>query len=75
MSSVAVALLKWSRMTTRSGRSALAHRFQKLGLQYTRNDIDVLYEQFLKVADQKKEVKEEDLMQLAEQYKSEASMA
>lgn len=58
-------------LTARSGRSALAHRFQKLGLQYTRNDIDVLYEQFLKVADQKKEVKEEDLLALAKQYESE----
>src|SRR5690242_3508036 len=42
-------------LTARSGRSALAHRFQKLGFQYTRNDIDVLYEQFLRVADIKKE--------------------
>lgn len=63
-------------LTARSGRSALAHRFQKLGLQYTRNDIDVLYERFLKVADVKKEVKEEDLLQLAQQYEAkEASMA
>jgi hypothetical protein len=36
----------------------------------------VLYEWFLKVADLKKEVKEEDLLQLAKQYQSkEASMA
>lgn len=55
-------------LTARSGRSALAHRFLKLGYQYTRNDIDVLYEQFLKVADQKKEVMEEDLNALAKQY-------
>src|SRR5438094_8429559 len=48
-------------LTARSGRSALAHRFQKLGFQYTRNDIDVLYEQFLKVADRKKEVEDADL--------------
>ena len=41
-------------LTARSGRSALAHRFQKLGYQYNRNDIDVLYEHFLKVADKKK---------------------
>jgi 2-isopropylmalate synthase len=63
-------------LTARSGRSALAHRFQKLGLQYSRNDIDVLYEQFLKIADLKKEVKEEDLLELAKQYESrEPSMA
>ena len=55
-------------LTARSGRSALAYRFQKLGFQYTRNDIDVLYQEFLKVADIKKEVKEEDLLLLAQQY-------
>lgn len=55
-------------LTARSGRSALAHRFQKLGFQYTRNDIDVLYEAFLKIADSKKEVTEDDLVQLAKQY-------
>jgi len=63
-------------LTARSGRSALAYRFQKLGYQYSRNDIDVLYERFLKVADSKKEVREDDLQQLAEQYMpTEASMA
>ena len=55
-------------LTARSGRSALAHRFQKLGYQYTRNDIDILYEAFLKLADARKEVKEEDLEQLAKQF-------
>jgi 2-isopropylmalate synthase len=57
-------------LTARSGRSALAHRFHKLGFQYTRNDIDVLYEQFLKVADKKKEVEDEDLKALANQYQA-----
>jgi 2-isopropylmalate synthase len=55
-------------LTARSGRSALAYRFQKMGYQYTRNDIDVLYDEFLKLADSKKEVKETDLLQLANQY-------
>ena len=59
-------------LTARSGRSALAHRFQKLGYQFTRNDIDVLYERFLRVADSKKEVLEEDLQQLAKEYKPES---
>ncbi|HWJ91084.1 MAG TPA: 2-isopropylmalate synthase, partial [Flavisolibacter sp.] len=62
-------------LTARSGRSALAHRFQKLGFQYNRNDIDVLYEAFLKIADAKKEVKEEDLVQLANQYQTETILA
>ena len=55
-------------LTARSGRSALAHRFHKLGFQYTRDDIDVLYDQFLKVADSKKEVMEDDLKELAAAY-------
>jgi 2-isopropylmalate synthase len=59
-------------LTARSGRSALAYRFQKLGYQYTRNDIDVLYQEFLKLADSKKEVMEEDLLILAAQYQPEA---
>jgi 2-isopropylmalate synthase len=57
-------------LTARSGRSALAHRFQKLGFQFNRNDIDVLYDQFLKVADRKKEVEDEDLKALANQYQA-----
>src|SRR4249919_622804 len=55
-------------LTARSGRSALAHRFHKLGYEYTRNDIDELYQRFLQVADTKKEIDEEDLHQLAKAY-------
>jgi 2-isopropylmalate synthase len=57
-------------LTARSGRSALAHRFHKLGFQFNRNDIDVLYDQFLKVADRKKEVEDEDLKELANQHQA-----
>ena len=60
-------------LTARSGRSALAYRFQKLGCQYNRNDIDVLYEQFLRVADNKKEVLEEDLQVMMQQYELETA--
>ena len=56
-------------LTARSGRSALAHRFQKLGYQYTRNDVDVLYQEFLQVADKKKEIEDDDLHEMAKQYK------
>ena len=56
-------------LTARSGRSALAHRLSKIGYQFDRNDIDVLYQQFLKVADQKKEVIEDDLHKIAKEYK------
>ena len=56
-------------LTARSGRSALAHRFEKLGFQYSRNDIDILYPIFVQIADQKKEVKEADLQKMAADYK------
>ena len=63
-------------LTARSGRSALAFRFKNLGYDFTRNDIDVLYQEFLKLADIHKEIKEENLVQLAKQYKQkEASIA
>lgn len=55
-------------LTARSGRSALAHRFQKIGYNFTRNDVDILYQQFLVVADRKKEVKDEDLHEIAKAY-------
>ena len=55
-------------LTARSGRSALAYRFLKLGYNYNRNDIDILYNEFLKVADGKKEVEDGDLHELAEKY-------
>ncbi|HSU50678.1 MAG TPA: 2-isopropylmalate synthase [Segetibacter sp.] len=62
-------------LTARSGRSALAYRFQKLGYSFNRNDIDVLYQNFLQLADKKKEVEEEDLRKLAQQYQPEMSEA
>ncbi|HEX7690807.1 MAG TPA: 2-isopropylmalate synthase [Sediminibacterium sp.] len=58
-------------LTARSGRSALAHRLQKIGYSFNRNDVDVLYESFLQVADSKKEVEEDDLHRLARAYKAE----
>lgn len=62
-------------LTARSGRSALAHRFQKLGYNFNRNDIDVLYQAFLKVADVKKEVGDEDLKALAANNHPEVAIA
>ena len=55
-------------LTARSGRSALAHRLHKLGYAYTRNDIDVLYPIFLQLADRKKEVSHDDLVEIATAY-------
>jgi 2-isopropylmalate synthase len=55
-------------LTARSGRSALAFRFQKLGYTFNRNDVDVLYEEFLSVADSKKEVNDDDLNTMAKAF-------
>lgn len=57
-------------LTARSGRSALAYRFQKLGFQFNRNDVDVLYNEFLEVADSKKEVEDKDLTVMGKKYQS-----
>ncbi|MCR6719746.1 MAG: 2-isopropylmalate synthase [Chitinophagaceae bacterium] len=57
-------------LTARSGRSALAHRFHLLGFQFNRNDVDTLYAEFLKIADRKKEVENEDLQLLAKTYQA-----
>lgn len=57
-------------LTARSGRSALAHRLHLLGFQFNRNEVDSLYAEFLKVADRKKEVENEDLQELAKQYQA-----
>ncbi len=59
-------------LTARSGRSALAFRLHKLGYQFTRDDVDALYQEFLKVADIKKEVMEDDLHAMAKQFESAA---
>jgi len=60
-------------LTARSGRSALAFRFQNLGFQFDRNDVDVLYKEFLKIADSKKEVEDNDLIHLAKQHHSQVT--
>ena len=57
-------------LTARSGRSALAFRFRKLGFDFTRDEVDELYAKFVEVADAKKEVTNEDLQELASEMKT-----
>ena len=57
-------------LTARSGRSALAFRLKRLGYDFNRNDVDALYQQFLQIADGKKEIVDEDLVEMAKQYES-----
>ena len=56
-------------LTARSGRSALAYRLKNLGHEFNRNEIDVLYDQFLMLADSMKEVQDENLHRLVVQFK------
>lgn len=52
-------------LTARSGRAALKHRMGKLGYTFTKTALDKLYDEFLKLADSKKEIVDEDLKILA----------
>lgn len=52
-------------LTARSGRAALAYRLKLIGFELTRDELDIVYADFLKVADVKKEVFDEDLNELA----------
>jgi len=55
-------------LTARSGRSALAYRFKHIGYDITKNELDFLYQEFLKIADLKKEVKNDDLYLMMETF-------
>ena len=49
-------------LTARSGRAALKHRLEILGIQQTKEELDVTYEKFIDLADKKKDIKDEDLL-------------
>lgn len=48
-------------LTARSGRAALAYRAKKVGYELTKVQLDTIYEEFLKFADNKKEILDEDI--------------
>ncbi len=51
-------------LTARSGRHGLKHRLGELGFQFTEERFETIYEAFLKMADTKSEVGDEDLKEL-----------
>ncbi len=53
-------------LTARSGRAALAYRCKEVGVDLAKDELDILYPAFIKLADQKKEVITEDLVPLIE---------
>ena len=56
-------------LTARSGRAALAYRAKKVGYELTKVQLDVVYVEFLKFADIKKEVMDHDIHQIIEACK------
>jgi 2-isopropylmalate synthase len=52
-------------LTARSGRAALKHRLELLGHKYEGTELNSIYENFLLVADEKKQVEDNDLITLA----------
>ena len=56
-------------LTARSGRAALAYRAKKVGYELTKVQLDIVYEEFLRFADIKKVVLDEDIHQIIEACK------
>tara|TARA_A200000113_G_C8863659_1_gene354117 strand:+ start:50 stop:1204 length:1155 start_codon:yes stop_codon:yes gene_type:complete len=51
-------------LTARSGRAALAYRAKKIGLELNKIQLDKVYIEFLKLADAKKEIYDEDIQKM-----------
>ncbi|MBC7893552.1 MAG: 2-isopropylmalate synthase [Sphingobacteriaceae bacterium] len=51
-------------LTSRSGRAALRHRLQMLGFTFEKPDLDRLYTRFLLMADERKQLNDQDLVEL-----------
>ncbi len=58
-------------LTARSGRAALKHRFSVLGVELNQDKLDEIYEEFLKLADRKKDINDDDILLLAGAQRSE----
>ena len=52
-------------LTARSGRAALKHRLSVNGVDVDEEKLDKIYEKFLQLADQKKEINDADVLMLA----------
>jgi 2-isopropylmalate synthase len=53
-------------LTARSGRAALAYRAKNIGFELDKLQLDIVYKEFLKVADQQKEVNDDDIPKIIE---------
>lgn len=57
-------------LTARSGRAAVRHRLSILGVEVDGDKLNTIYEAFLRLADQKKEICDDDLLMLAGQERT-----
>ena len=60
-------------LTARSGHAALKHRFQVLGIEMDKEALDHAYQEFLKLADRKKNVTDDDILILAGKHRDKDS--
>ena len=60
-------------LTARSGRAALRHRLSVLGIEIEGEKLDKTYEAFLRLADKKKELTDDDLLMLVGAEKAEGN--
>ena len=51
-------------LTARSGRAALKHRLNLLGYEFSKIELETLYVRFIELADEKKLLHDEDLIEL-----------
>ena len=51
-------------LTARSGRAALKHRLHLLGIELEKEALDKAYDAFLKLADRKKDINDDDILML-----------
>ena len=61
-------------LTARSGRAALAYRAKKVGYELTKIQLDIVYVEFLRFADIKKEVLDTDIHQIIEACKIQSEL-
>lgn len=57
-------------LTARSGRAALKHRLSVLGVTLEKDALDKAYEAFLRLADKKKEINDDDVLMLAGEHRA-----
>ena len=60
-------------LTARSGRAALKHRLSVNGVELEQEMLDKVYDDFLKLADKKKEVNDDDVLMLAGASRAESA--